>query len=181
MTPVNFDLNSSKLEFNRAAMGMKNPRVVVLPQGEVLYRFCSSRDGRTGKAVDPSKLVQGAWWIDQAAFERIYETYRANSLNLGTIARSAAAVQWTWSDMDLLLMAKLTSDVQAYRGQGSAQYRDVLPNGMTVTLKGWPEIEQIYVPNMRGDAALAFKVLRTVPIGSTDKFGNAVGGVFGSK
>jgi hypothetical protein len=31
-------------------------------------------------------------------------------------------------------------------------YRDELPNGMFVTLSGWPDIDRIYIPNMRGAA-----------------------------
>ena len=100
----------------------------------------------------------------------ILARHQAGGLGLGTVARSAGAVQPSWSLMDVSIKARLLDDLNAYSGKGRTQYRDLLPNGMYVTLQGWPEIDQVYIPNLRGPAFGALQIVRQKRV-TTDGFG----------
>lgn len=51
----------------------------------------------------------------------------------------------------------------------SCGYRELLPNGVVVTLQGWPDIDQIDIPGMRGAAFGALEIVRQKII-TTDRF-----------
>ena len=72
--------------------------------------------------------------------------------------------------MDVSIKAYLRFDTEVYVGRGKTQYRDMLPNGMFVTLAGWPDIDQLYIPGLGG---LSFNTLDIVrqKIVTTDGWG----------
>jgi hypothetical protein len=87
------------------------------------------------------------------------------------VARAAGAVLPSWSNMDVSVKAYLTDDVTVYVGKGATQYRDELPNGMYVTLTGWPAIDQVYVPGMRGPSYPAYTAFRVIRKKTTTTLG----------
>jgi len=167
---LNANLATSKDEFARASAGIRNPQVVTLHAGDVLFRFASTKNQQTGVSIPTDQWSRGAWWFLESDYRRIIETYLAGRLGLGTVARSAGAVQPSWSRMDVSIKARLVQDINVYIGKGATQYRDELPNGMYVTLTGWPEIDQVYIPNIRGAAFAALQIVRQ-KIVTTDGFG----------
>jgi hypothetical protein len=167
---VNANLASTKDEYSRASAGIKNPKVVTLAAGDEIFRFASTKNLQTGASLTPDQWVRGAWWFQDADYRLIIERYLKGNLALGTVGRIAGAVQPSWSNMDVSIKARLLDDMEVYVGPGATQYRDELPNGMFVTLSGWPDITQVYIPNMRGAAFKNLKVLRKKIIG-TDGFG----------
>jgi hypothetical protein len=167
---VNANLATTKDEYARAAKGIKNPKVVALAAGDSIYRFASTKNFQTGASLTPDQWVRGAWWFQEADYRLIIERYLKGNLALGTVGRIAGAVQPSWSNMDVSIKAHLLDDMEVYVGLGAKQYRDELPNGMYVTLSGWPYIIQVYIPNMRGAAFRNLKVLRKKII-TTDSFG----------
>ncbi len=167
---VNADLEKTKLEIERSAQGMRNPTVVTLHEGEVLFRFASSKDPRSGNDIHSGLWARGAWWFREADYRAILQRYHAGRLGLGTVARSAGAVQPSWSLMDVSIKARLVDDINVYVGKGAPQYRDQLPNGMYVTQRGWPDVDQVYIPGMRGPAFRALHIVRQKII-TTDSFG----------
>lgn len=169
---MNHDLSLTRLEYNRATVGIRSPRVVTLKAGDVVFRFGSTKNPHTGAAIDPSLWARGAWWFQEPAYRRIIETFQAGKLGLGTVARFAGAVQPSWSNMDVSIKAELVHDINVYIGKGARQYRDQLPNGMFVTLSGWPDIDQLYIPGLRGPSFAALRIIRQ-KIVTTDSFGFA--------
>lgn len=167
---INANLATTQEEYSTACGGMRAPRVITLPAGTVLFRFASTKRMDSGNSVPSKFWARGAWWVQEHDYRTIIARYQAGALSLGTVARSAAAVQPSWSNMDVSIKARLLDDVNVYIGKGSTQYRDQLPNGMFVTLQGWPDIDQIYVPGMRGSSFAAFQIVRQKTIG-TDSFG----------
>jgi len=167
---INADLETTKLEFARAVRGMRSPSVVTLHAGEVLFRFASSKNPLTGADIPADQWARGAWWFREADYRTILQRYHAGRLGLGTVARSAGAVQPSWSLMNVSIKARLVSDLKVYVGKGATQYRDELPNGMYVTQTGWPDIDQVYVPGIRGPAFGALQIIRQKII-TTDSFG----------
>lgn len=167
---INANLQTTRLEFAKAASGMRNPVISTLSAGEVIFRFGSTKNLRTGADTPSDQWAQGPWWFMEDDYRRILTRYHAGKLGLGTVARSAGAVQPSWSLMNISIKARLLQDINVYTGQGSTQYRDQLPNGMYVTLTGWPDIEQIYIPDIYGAAFHALQIVRKKII-TTDNFG----------
>lgn len=178
MPNLNPNLATTKLEHARAAAGIRNPAVTVLVPGEDVYRFASSVQPGTGHAVSPARQATGPWWFRSRDWQKILKSYLKGSFSLGTTARIAGAVQWSWSRMDVLLKARVVAAIEVWEGQGLPQYRDVLPNGMTVTLRGLPDVVQLYVPGMPRSAS-AFQLIDRLEVASTDQHGDAVGGAWG--
>lgn len=166
----NIKLATAKTEFHIASRGIRRPRVTTLSAGEMLFRFASTKDPRSGKEIGSQFWARGAWWFHETEYRKIINSFQKGKLALGTVARSAGAVQPSWSMMNVSIKAQLIEDVEVYVGQGTTQYRDRLPNGMTITLSGWPSVEQIYVPNIRGEAFKAFRIKRQKVV-STDRWG----------
>ncbi len=167
---VNANLSSTLDEFNRASVGIKKPTVMMLSEGDSLFRFASTTNMQTGESIPSDLWARGAWWFQEPDYRKILQRFHAGKLAFGTVARTAGAVQPSWSNMDVSIKARLLEDMNVYVGKGSTQYRDELPNGMFVTLSGWPDIDQIYVPNMRGAAFLNLSIVRKKII-TTDSFG----------
>ncbi|MFO0959727.1 MAG: hypothetical protein U0800_20200 [Isosphaeraceae bacterium] len=167
---INADLEATKLEFVCAAQGMRSPAVTTLSAGDELFRFASTRNPQTGAEIPSDRWARGAWWFREEEYRKILQRYHAGRLGLGTVARSAGAVQPSWSLMDVSIKARLLQDIRVYAGKGSTQHRDELPNGMFMTLAGWADITQIYIPGIRGPAFHALQIVRQ-KIVTTDNFG----------
>ena len=167
---VNATLPTTLDELSRAKQGMRSPKVVTLPAGQILFRFASTKNMRTGARIPSGQWARGAWWIQEHDYHRIIDRFTRGQLSLGTVGRSAAAVQPSWSNMDVSIKAYLVEEMNVYAGQGLTQYRDPLPNGMVVTLTGWPDIQQIYIPDIRNAAFRNLRIMRQKVI-STDDFG----------
>jgi hypothetical protein len=165
MPNINQDLQKTRLQYDDAAKGIRNPAVTLLVTGEDLYRFTSSRSPGTGLAIPPTRQLYGPWWFRSRDWQKILKSYLSGTFNLGTTARIAGAVQWSWSDMDVLLKARVTQPIEAWEGPGLAQYRDVLPNGMSVT--GMP------------GAAAGLRIVDRLAVASTDQRGNSTGASYG--
>jgi len=167
---INPDLNKTKTELSRVQQGIRNPTVTTLPAGQVLFRFASTKDMRSGQSIPSSQWARGAWWLLESDYRKIIAKFRLGKLPLGTVGRSAAAVQPSWSKMDVSIKAYLLDEINVYTGKGSTQYHDQLPNGMTITLPGWTDIDQIYIPGMRSHAFRNLRIQRQKVI-STNDFG----------
>ncbi len=167
---VNDNLSSTLDELSRAKQGIRRPKVVTLKAGEALFRFASTKNMNTGASIPSHQWARGAWWIPEPCYRRVIDNYTQDGLALGTVARGAAAVQPSWSKMDVSIKAYLIHDMNVYIGKGSTQFRDALPNGMFFTSRGWSDIDQIYIPNMRGASFKNLKVVRKKII-TTDNFG----------
>ena len=166
----NGDLEQSNDEYALAARGMRRPQVTLLRTGEVVYRFASSKGVRSGKAVPSEKWARGPWWVREKEFRKIVARYWKGEFGLGTVAREALDVMPSWSFMDVGIRARVVAPIKAYASAGSTQYRDQLPNGWTVTMGGWPDVEQLYIPGLRGEAFAALRV-EEQDLVSTDGFG----------
>jgi hypothetical protein len=166
----NADLETTRLELARAAQGLRRPAVGTLHAGDVLFRFASSKNPQTGAVIPSDQWSRGSWWFQEADYRRILQRYQSGRLGLGTVARGSGAVQPSWSLMDVSIKARLLADIKVYIGKGSTQYRDELPNGMYVTQTGWPDIDQVYIPGIRGPAFHVLQIIRQKII-TTDSFG----------
>ncbi len=140
---LNADLTLAQLPSD-AVEGLRQPRVVTLQAGQILFRFASSDRPKETWAARP-------WWMYEHDYRKIIQTNDESDLSLGLLGRWAMAVPQSVSKMDVVIKAVVLQDVNAFCGLGRTQYRDLLPNGMWLTLRGWPHVNQLYIPNV-GDA-----------------------------
>ncbi|MEL6108770.1 MAG: hypothetical protein AAFU85_22410 [Planctomycetota bacterium] len=171
---VNADLATTKAEWDRASDGIVRPEICTLAAGEAIFRFASTRHLGRDKPTDSSTWAKGAWWVRERDYHRVLVRYQSGNLGFGTVARSALAVQPSWSLMDVSVKAYVEEDILCYSGLGKTQYHDVLPNGMKVTLAGWPDITQLYLPGMRTGTLDALRIVRKKII-TTDNWGHGPG------
>lgn len=169
---VNQDLSTNHPEYVYASRGIRSPQVETLPAGQVLFRFASTKIIKNGELFpsDSSRWANGAWWVLEEDYRKIITRFLQGKLPLGTTARSAVAVQPSWSLMDVSIKAYIINEMRVFKGVGSTQYHDMMPNGMRMTLTGWSDISQIYIPNMRGQARPNIRVKRQKVI-SSNSFG----------
>lgn len=171
---VNADLATTKAEWERASDGILRPEICTLEAGEAIFRFASTRHLGRDQPTDSSTWAKGAWWVRERDYHRVLVRYQSGKLGFGTVARSALAVQPSWSLMDVSVKALVEEEILCYCGLGKTQYHDVLPNGMKVTLAGWPDITQLYLPGIRSGTLDALRIVRKKII-TTDNWGHGPG------
>ena len=178
MANINEGLSKNHPEYVKAARGIRDPTTTILSPGEDLYRFTSSRVPGTGVPIPAVSQTTGPWWFRSRDWQKILRSYLKGPFRLGTVARFAGAVQWSWSDMDILLKARVVQGIEAWEGTGLPQFRDVLPNGMAVTLKGFPDVVQIFIPGMP-DSARGLRLVDRLSVASSTSHGDGTGGPYG--
>jgi hypothetical protein len=155
--PLNDALNLSQLP-DSARRGLRSPRIVTLTAGQILYRFASTSS--------PAHLwAAGPWWMYEHDYHKIIAQHQQGKLSLGYLGRSAMAVQQSWSKMDVVVKAVVSQDIKAFAGRGRTQYREMTPNGMFITLTGWENVEQLFIPNIgdrNGRTSLGWQALNVV-------------------
>ncbi len=167
---VNEKLATTRLEWDQVIQGVRAATIKSLLAGTAIFRFASTKNPRTGEPIPSTSWARGPWWFAERDYRTILMRYQTGALGLGTVARAAGAVQPSWSLMDVSIKAYLRYDTEVYVGTGKTQYRDPLPNGMFMTLSGWPDIEQIYIPGLRGPAFVTLDIVRQ-KIVTTDGWG----------
>jgi hypothetical protein len=178
MANTNEGLAKTRLQYEKAAEGIRNPTATILKPDEDLYRFTSSRIPGSGAAMPAGRQTSGPWWFRSRDWQKILKTYLKSPFRLGTVARFAGAVQWSWSDMDVLLKARVVHGIEVWEGTGLPQYRDILPNGMAVTLEGFPDVVQLFIPGMP-DSARALRLVDRLSVASSTSRGDGIGGPYG--
>ena len=166
--PINDGLSRAYLEYSRAGGGIRRPEVMLIESGVEMHRFSSTKQIKNGKLypTNSKDWAGGSWWVLNEDYRKIISRFKKGNLNLGTTARSALAVQPSWSLMDVTIKAVVIHDMYVFHGRGSTQYLDVLPNGISITLAGWPDVTQIYIPGMRGAARRNLRVKKQKVISS---------------
>ncbi len=114
-----------------------------------IYRFASSDAPREVWAASP-------WWVTcdnylkiVAELKRSFQMHGpTDRFSLGFLGRVALAVRQEWSQVDVLVKGVVKEDIEVFTGLGATQYLEEMPNGMTITYKGWKHVEQLYVPNI---------------------------------
>jgi hypothetical protein len=124
-----------------ASAGIRNPQEELVAQDELLYRFASSTNPSSAWAAGP-------WWWRRDDIVKMLAASKKTSLTFGFTARIAGAVQQSWCKMDRLIKAVVKEDLLAYTGRGQTQYREMAPNGMYITLAGWSDVTQLFIPGL---------------------------------
>lgn len=154
---LNPDLHIGMLP-DDARKGLRNARVITLHAGQLLFRFASSQ-GRDGVGLPRHLWPARPWWVTWENYKLIvaevkksFQLHGKDRLTLGYMGRVALAVQQSFGRADILVKAKVASGINVFTGRGATQYNEEMPNGWRITMTGWPQIEQLHIPNINDRA-----------------------------
>jgi hypothetical protein len=145
---LNANLSVSDPSYGVAAKGIVSPTPKLLTSG-TFYRFAGSARPETDQPISRDVQIGSGWWMDEATYLQLITYLGADPNNWSMLARSALAVLYDWSTMDLLIAAQLTSPINVFAGVGAAQ-SGATRGGGTIRMEAPPTIKQIYIPNVRG-------------------------------
>lgn len=163
---INADLERTRQERDEACKGIRNPKVKILVSGEILYRIASTINMKTGKTIARSDWKNSPWWVRRHDYRKIVQASRGGTLPRGMVARSALALRPSWNNADVSIKARLIQDIKVWAGEGIPQFRDMIPNGIFVTIRGWKGIEHLYIPSVPDSINEGLHVIRQAPLPS---------------
>lgn len=92
--------------------GVVSPARHELYTGTILYRFAAGN-------TPVSRAVTGSWWVEKREFERLSNFAQDHDIHVAMAARVLCGVPPEWSDMGLLMRARVREPLLAYRGLGN--------------------------------------------------------------
>lgn len=139
--------------------GMISPQQHKLNSGSVIWRFASSQ-------VDARQAILGGWWLETAEFEKLCSFAQQKNVHVAMAARVLCCVPPEWSDMGMLMRARVEQPLLAYKGLGnnvSVQHPDGLANVNMQTHNhiAARRLHQLFVPGLYEIAANTPK--QTIP------------------
>jgi len=125
--------------------GMISPTRHSINRGITLYRFAS---GNTSL----ERAATGGWWVAQKEFEKMSNFAQQHDVHVAMAARMLCCVPPEWSDMGLLVRARVNSPILAFRGLGndvSVKHKD----GGKVNMKAHNStaarrLHQLFIPGL---------------------------------
>ncbi|HLW90253.1 MAG TPA: hypothetical protein VKS78_02985 [Roseiarcus sp.] len=128
--------------------GMIAPSRFALTSGQKIYRFGGA--GRTTRDV-----ATGAWWVEQRQFEILLSFAQTHDLALGMAVRLLCLAPPEWSDISLLVRARIVRDLLAWRGLANTVVIPATAGNPTVRLPHQNEIAarrlaQLFIPGLDG-------------------------------
>lgn len=126
--------------------GIHTPHEYQLNSGNVIWRFASGQ-------LEAKQAILGGWWIESREFETLCSFARQHNVHVAMAARILCCVPPEWSDMGLLMRAKVTEPLLAYRGLGnnvSIEHPDGLAkvNMQTHNDIASRRLHQLYIPGL---------------------------------
>lgn len=125
--------------------GMISPTRHAINQGTTLYRFASGN-------LSLDQAVTGGWWVSSKEFEKICNFAQQHNIHAAMAARMLCCVPPEWSNMGLMVRARVNSPILAYRGLGN-NVSVKHPDGGRVNMQAHNHIEarrlhQLYLPGL---------------------------------
>ena len=169
LNPINDHLMlNHKTLYSDLMSGMTVHRVITLSVGSYLYRFASGKDPMDTQISSP-------WWFTEAEYLKLQNYFRLNPQNIGFIARTQGAVKYGWSDMDMLVKARIIYPINGFVGPGNWVLERTAANS-TITFQPPTDLFQLYLPNIRepqvkqlsAEGKKAIQFCQATPISSGD-------------
>jgi hypothetical protein len=126
--------------------GMINPERWELRPGSTIYRF-----GGTGRSAQD--VAKGGWWVERREFEQLVSFANTHGLFIGMAMRLLCLVPPEWSDASLLVRARVSRGLLAWRGLANTVVTPMKDGVGTVRLPHQNEIaarrlHQLFVPGL---------------------------------
>ena len=140
-----------------AMKGMSMLRPIVVPAGQVLYRFYD-----TARAATPRLGADGAWWLEFEHFQTIRHFALRHGYSLSYAARLFVAVLYEWSEINAVVAARTVVPLSAWKGRGkqmSSTGKDARDLPTMTPMQSVLEVYQLYLPGMGGHRSLSPQAL----------------------
>jgi hypothetical protein len=138
MRTLNDDfMQSSAAKAREGLMGLTQTRLFA---GLPLYRF--------GNSTKPQLCFTGPWWLGFSPFEALKKYARLRDQPLTLAARQCLAIDWGWSQVDVLVKTVLKQHLSAWAGTPKTQVPKV---GRNYGLARWEpdrDVTQLYIPGL---------------------------------
>jgi hypothetical protein len=139
--------------------GMLSPVRHELQAGATIYRF-----GRSN--LPASRVMSGAWWIDREGFEKLVAFANVHSVELPMAVRALCLLPPEWSDLGMLVRARLRKPLLAWRGLANSVVTRASDGLGNVRLDQFNDISarrlyQLYIPGLDGRGGDSLAVERT--------------------
>lgn len=141
-----------------AAKGINMAREVVIPKGQVIYRFYD-----LVRSPSPQARAEGAWWLEYEHFQSIKHFAERNGYTLGYAARLFAAVLYEWSEVNAYVACLAVEPLSAWKGRGKqmlSRQTDQRDLATMTPMQSNLEIYQLYVPGIGGTGSLSSSALK---------------------
>jgi hypothetical protein len=130
-------MNSS---FPKAKDGLLTLTKTTLFPGIAINRFANTKR--------PDLFYTGPWWIGFSAFEALkkYASLRKQSLSLA--ARTCLAIDWEWSNVDVLVKAIIKAPLSAWSGTPKTQTPKMDRRYTGIRWEPDRDITQLFIPGL---------------------------------
>ena len=149
--------------------GMSRVQRIHLGVGQDYFRFCDSRRF----AENPQRAASGGWWADYEVFLKVKQAARrqgtiqdyANKAGVSRLSYAAKlyfALPFEWGDCGALVIARLSSRIDAFKGLGLPAYldrADPRDGGAKYVPIQDRTIAQLYIPELDHHFDKAFNVV----------------------
>lgn len=144
--------------------GIMMPARHELAPGTHVFRFGNIGAGASGVAA-------GGWWIDRPGLDKIIRFGQVWNLSVGMAMRMLCLVPPEWSDATLLVRARVTEPLLAWRGIGNSVVTPARGGGSDVRMPHQNDIaarrlHQLFIPGLYADAGVqsALQVEQSYPL-----------------
>jgi hypothetical protein len=126
--------------------GTINPERRELHPPETLFRF-----GRSG--LTPQAVANGGWWLQKREFDLLVRFANTHEIYVGLAMRLLCLVPPEWSDAGLLIRARVSRSLLAWRGLGNSVVTPVQNGTGLVRMPQQNEISarrvhQLFIPGL---------------------------------
>jgi hypothetical protein len=126
--------------------GILGPSRYELSPGTKIYRF-------GGGGASPEIVGRGGWWIEQREFEKLFNFAQAHDLSIGMAVRCLCLVPPEWSDVCILVRARVVRGLLAWRGLANSVVTPAARAGGSVQLLHQNDIasrrlNQLFIPGL---------------------------------
>jgi hypothetical protein len=141
--------------------GMISPQRHEVQPGAKLFRFGNLEAGW-------ARVAGGGWWIDDAGFARLFAFAQSHEMSIGMAMRLLCLVPPEWSKATLLVRARTTRPLLAWRGLGNSVV--IAQGGKTVVRMphqneiGERRLHQLFIPGLGEPGVDAIRVEQDYPL-----------------
>jgi hypothetical protein len=143
---TSFTDQRGKILFRAQTGGIISPQRFEIHEGETLHRFAAGWKDALG-------AMEGGWWVERHAFERILRFARINDLTDPMAARILLGVPPEWQDMGVMVRVRVRRPVLAWRGLANTVITPHKDGGPMVTMlhqnaNSERRLNQLFIPGL---------------------------------
>ena len=126
--------------------GILNPSRYELHPGTIVFRF-----GTISAGVE--NVAKGGWWVENPEFEKLFAFAQKWDISIGMAMRSLCLVPPEWSGVTLLVRARVTDPLLAWRGLANSVVTPATDAGPMVRMAHQNDnserrLNQLFVPGL---------------------------------